>query len=90
MHLFKLFLTVGLIAAVTLFVLVIAGYVGYNIYHTTRNVTENVVHQYNKSVNVSDYDVVAKTMWIWGIIDITLILAFIFMVVAVFMHSRKR
>ena len=90
MRLVFILLGVGVVIAVTIFALVLAGFIGYQIYNTTKQVAENITHQYNSTINISDYDVVQKVQPVWLILDYALILAFIFMVVAVFMHSRKR
>ncbi|RLG66694.1 hypothetical protein DRN93_05915, partial [archaeon] len=78
-------------------VLVIFGYIGYQLYSVGKSTVEQIIENSTSTtnttttpINITDYDIVAKTQNLFIVLDIALIVAFIFMVVAVFMHSRKR
>ena len=90
MRLLYYLLLIMMLAFITLALFVLIGYTGYQIYSTAKNLANQTIHQYNESINVSDYDIMEKTMPFWIILDTAIIIAFIIMIVAVFMHSKKR
>lgn len=91
MRLVGLILLVFIIVVVTAIILSVLGYVGFSIYGTVKQVVNQTVSTLTGGrENISDYDVVEKTGPMWLLVNIALILAIIFAVVAVFMHSRRR
>ena len=90
MKLLYLLLVIMMITVLTIVVFVILGYVGYQIYYNAKTMAENVTQKYNSTINITDYDLIAKLNPFFIILDLALIVAFIFMIIAVFMHSAKR
>ena len=91
MKLLYLIIILLLLLFVTIIILVIVGYIGHQIYNVTKTKTEEIINKTpDADVNLTNYDLVSKLTPLFLLLDVALIIAFIFMVVAVFMHSRKR
>lgn len=86
---------VGVIAVILAVVLSVLGYALYNYYvnmkSASQNITDSLAENLNTTPqNISNYDIVPRLNPIIIVVDIAVIVAFIFSIVGIFLYSKRR